>query len=301
MAEAVVIDKPAAPAAPAAAPAKADDGEGKTVLQSADDGKAKAPVEDWAPDWRQKISADEKHKAQLDRFASPKALAESYFALQQKMSSGELKTNIPFPEKGTDEEKATWRKDNGIPVKAEEYDLKGVTIRDGDKPFVDKFLEAAIGQNMPPQYAKAALGWYFSTLEEANAAQEQKDQSTKTATEDSLRTEWGQDYRRNVNLVKGLLSTAPQGLDEKIMESRMPDGTALFNDPDVMRFFISMAKTINPVSTVVPNAGANVASAIDDEIKQIEGMMRTDRKAYNKDQKAQERLRELYTARGRIK
>jgi len=73
------------------------------------------------------------------------------------------------------------------------------------------------------------------------------------------------------------------------------------NHPDMARWLAMNARTINPVATVVPGAGANIAGAIDDEITSIEKMMRTDRQAYNKDEKMQARLRELYGARERAK
>jgi hypothetical protein len=62
------------------------------------------------------------------------------------VSSGELKANVPFPEKGTDEEKAAWRKDAGIPDKPEAYDLKfedGFVVGEDDKPMVDELPQAA--------------------------------------------------------------------------------------------------------------------------------------------------------------
>jgi hypothetical protein len=67
------------------------------------------------------------------------------------------------------------------------------------------------------------------------------------------------------------------------------------------RWLVHNAKTINPMASVVPGAGANLASAIEDEITSIEKVMRENRKAYNGDEKMQQRLRDLYSARERAK
>jgi hypothetical protein len=45
----------------------------------------------------------------------------------------------------------------------------------------------------------------------------------------------------------------------------------------------------------------NLASSIDDEIKVIEKYMRTNRAEYNKDPQKQQRLRDLYGARSKVK
>jgi hypothetical protein len=71
----------------------------------------------WGDGWREHLAAgDDKARARLERFQTPTDIFKSYRALEQRVSSGELKANLPFPDKGTDEEKAAWRKDAGIPT-----------------------------------------------------------------------------------------------------------------------------------------------------------------------------------------
>jgi hypothetical protein len=100
-------------------------------------------------------------------------------------------------------------------------------------------------------------------------------------------------------MIEGLLDTAPAGVKDLIKFGRLSDGTPIMANPDTIRWFNNMAREINPVTTVVPNAGANVSGAIDDEIAKIEKTMRTDRKAYNADDKMQARYRDLLSARER--
>ena len=275
-------------------------GKGGAGAGAGDGGNAPA----WPDDWRQRVTTDEKHSKTLERFASPKALFESYASLRQRVDSGELKLQKPFPDKGTPEEQTAWRKSNGLPEKPTDYKLEfedGLVFGDADKPVVDEFLASAHSLNMPEPQVKGMLRWYHSLQEKTAERREQADTEFLQKSEDALRTEWGNEYRRNINLVKGLVETIPENVREAFVGARLASGEAMINHPDVARWLVSTARTVNPVSTVVPGAGGNVAAAIEDEIGQIETTMRTDRKKYNSDDKMQARLRELYNARDRAK
>jgi hypothetical protein len=258
-------------------------------------------------DWRKEIAGDNAEwNKTLERFASPKAMFESYQALRSKMSSGELKDVKPFPEKGTPEEQNTWRKENGLPDKPEAYyeHLKfdnGLVVGDEDKPGVDAFLKAAHGANYTPAQAKAAVGWYFQQKEAEAEARATADKEIAQKTVDHLRAEWGNEYRPNMNGIHALLDTAPAGVKDKVMNGRLADGTPIMSDPDTLRFFTSLYRTINPVTTVVPAGDdATMTKSIDDELGTIRNVMATDRKKYNNDDKMQKRYRELLAAKERL-
>ena len=292
---------PAATPPAAAAPAAADPAPAATPAAPAAPAAADVPA-DWPSDWRTKLSPDGKHAKTLDRFASPNAVLDSYLALRNRLDSGELKAVTPFPSAGTPEEQVAWRKSNNIPERAEDYALKfsdGLVFGDADKPFVEEFLKVAHASNASPDQVNGMMRWYFDTQERNLIAQEERDSEYLKKSEDTLRAEWGGEYRTNVNIIKGLVDTIPEAARDLFMNARLGDGSALLNHPDMARWLAHTARTINPVATVVPNAGANVSGAIDDEIASIEKVMRTDRKAYNGDQKMQERLRNLYSARER--
>jgi len=280
-----------APAAPPAAPAAP--------------AEPQAPAAgDWPDDWRTKLSPDGKHSKTLERFASPNAVLDSYLSLRQKVDSGELKAVSPYPSEGKPEDQSAWRKAHGIPEKAEDYTLKfddGLVIGDVDKPFVDDFLKVAHDANATPEQVNKLMGWYYGNQEKALEIQAEQDAEYLTQSEDALRTEWGGEFRTNINMIKGLVDTMPANIKDLFISSRLADGTALMNNPDMARWMVHMARTVNPVATVVPGAGANVAGAIDDEITAIEKVMVNDRKAYNSDEKMQARLRELYGARERAR
>ena len=193
-----------------------------------------------------------------------------------------------------------WRTERGLPAKPEDYDIKfddGLVVGDDDKPMMDGFLKRAHELNMPPEFAKETLAWYFKEREADAAALSKEDDAFRLSTEDALRKEWGDGYRKNINLIGGLMEQAPPGLKERLFLTRLSDGKIAGNDPGVLRWLAGLARQINPTAAVVPGEGAAAASAIETEIADIEKLMRTDRAAYNKDPAKQQRLRDLYAAR----
>lgn len=260
-----------------------------------------------AADWRKEIAGENAEWGKtLERFASPKAMFESYQALRTKMSSGELKSVTPFPEKGTPEQQTAWRKEQGLPEKPEGYaeHLKfdnGLVVGEEDKPGVDAFLKAAHSANYTPAQAKAAVGWYFQQKEVEAEARATQDKEIATKTIDALRAEWGSEYRTNMNGMHALLDTAPAGVKDKFMNGRLADGTPIMSDPDTLRFLTHLYRQVNPVSTVVPAGDDNqMAKSIDDELSSIKNVMSTDRKKYNNDEKMQLRYRQLVAAKQKL-
>lgn len=256
--------------------------------------------------WREQIAGEDKgHLKTLETMTSPKALYTSYAALRQKLGSGELRPVTAFPEKGSDEEKKTWREINGIPQTAEEYvkQLKlptGVVLGEDDKPVVESFAKYAHGAHFRPEHVNAALGWYLTEKEQRAEAQAEADETSRMSGEDELRKDWGADYRGNIARVNGLLDMAPKGVKDFLMGSRASDRTPLMNHPDTLRWLADVARQLNPAGVVLPGTGGNIGQSIEDEIAQIEKLMRDDRSQYNKDDKKQQRLRELYGARDRM-
>lgn len=273
----------------------------QTVLNNQQQQPAK-PV--WPETWRTELAGANPDEAKrLERFNSPNDIYRSYRALEQRVSSGELKLSKPFPDKGTPEEQTAWRKENGIPEAPDKYDLnmEGVVIGDEDKPIIEGFLKYAHKANYTTQQVHAGLDWYYDHVEKQAETQAETDKQVMTASQDALRAEWGNEYRPNINRIHALLDTAPPGVKDKLLSGRMANGIPVGSDPDILRFLASVSREINPVTTVVPGAGANIASAIEDEIAQIEKIMKENRAAYNQDEKKQARLRELYAARDRAK
>jgi hypothetical protein len=276
-----------------------DGGASAAAAGGAGDGGAGA----WPDDWQSRVSkGDEKNAKLAGRFASPEALFDAYVAANNRIRSGELKAALP--DNAKPEELAAWRKDNGIPEKAADYDLKfesGLVIGDEDRPAIDSFLETAHALNMTPDNVKAVIEWNEANKEAQIAARQELDETQRTSALDSLNVEWGGNFRRNVNMVSGLMDMMPESVRDSLSSARLPDGTAIFNNPDVLRGFAAIAHELNPAGAVVPAAGGDPMKGVNEEISQIEASMKADRKAYNKDEAKQARYRELLEAREKMK
>lgn len=233
------------------------------------------PSDSWGDDWRQNYAGeDEKMAKRLERYASPKAALDALVAAQNKISSGELKTALQ-PD-ATDEETAQWRTENGIPENVDGYEINlpnGIVVGEEDKPIVDSFLESALASNLHPDQVNSALAWYYDNQEQQALELENADNELKQKSEDALRVEWGQDYRRNIQLANNLLDGAPEGVKDQIMGARLADGTPLGNNPDALNWLVDLSRKVNPVATVVPGSGTNAVQAIETELANLKGMM----------------------------
>jgi hypothetical protein len=241
---------------------------------------------------------DEKLAKSLDRFGSPKDVHTSWKALQQRRSSGELVSKLPKDAKP--EDVAKWRTENGIPEKADAYPMpEGLVVGDADKPGVGKFLASMHEANATPAQVQAGLKTYYQIKEDAIAQQAEADLTHVAEVQDTLRSEWGAEYRGNINSINAFLEMAPEGIKDKLLSARMADGRAVANDPAFMSWLAQTAREVNPVGTVVP-AGGDQMGAIGDEITKIEALMGDRKSEYWKGpgaEKMQARYRQLVDAR----
>lgn len=260
----------------------------------------------WPETWRDEFAGgDDKVRKQLDRYAAPTDVWKKARALEQQLSSGEYKRAVPFPEKGTDDEKKAWRAEQGVPDTAAAYLEKlpeGLVIGEADKEAVTAFVERMHGKNAAPEIVHEAIAGYYAAQEAAVAAQSEQDKAWKAETEDALRSEWGNEYRGNVDRIKAFLGSTGE-LGSRLMNARLADGRPMFADPEFSKFFMSMVNDIEPAVSLVPNAGGNQGEAIGAEIANLKKMMGDPNSAYWKGpdaQKNQERYRKLLDGQAKL-
>lgn len=292
-----------AKAAPVAAPAPA----AAAPLVAAEPVK-ETPAEEegpWGKDWRDKLAkGDAKRLERLARFASPEALLIAQEEAQRKISEG-LKPKGKPGEKATAEEWSAYRKQNNIPEGVDDF-VKAIVlpdkrvIGDDDKPVVAAFAERAIKKGIAPTDMAEMVDEYYALQEEQQFQQATKDAEFKKQTEATLKSEWGGDMAGNFAAMRPYFETVNPELFDNLMGGRMADGTKVGNHPDVLKFFAHKAVAENPLATIVP-AGGSSAESLHAEIATMEKRMRDDRNAWHKDTKAQERYRQLITARDKIK
>ena len=258
--------------------------------------------------WREAIAGeDPKALETLKRFTDPGQMYKSYAELRAQRDTGQLKAVVPFPKDGKPEEQAAWRAENGIPAAPANYMdsvklAEGLVIGENDKPFVDDFLATAHAQNLPPEIVNGQLNWYFgSYMPQLQQAQGEKDTEDRTQAHIALHEKWGADFKGNMNAVGALVQTLPEGLRDGFYGARLPDGTAFANSPDVMQWMASMARELNPTGSLTPAEGATAMKGLEDKIKEYEGMMKTNRAAWNKDTAAQADYQKLIDMRDKAK
>lgn len=254
-------------------------------------------------DWRARMSGgDEKLLGFLARIPSEKAAIERLKRYEDDIKAGKYRK--PLGDDPSDDELAAWRKELGVPDAAEGYMQslpEGMVVGDDDKPYVDQFLAAMHAQNAPPQVVNAALDAYYKVVQEQEQEQAESDHAADQQCVDALREEWGADFRRNQNILKAHLETLPQEVADAFRGGRGPDGVPLSMNPAFLRWLTADAMERNPVSVVVPGAGANQASAIADRKAEIERVMASDRRRYNADEKMQDEYRRLIEAENKLK
>jgi len=211
----------------------------------------------------------------LERYATPREVAMALAGLQERINAGELRSHLP--KNATPEQVNQWRQENGIPESPEKYDLKlkdGTVLSDADKAVVDGYLKAIHGKNANNDVATEGLNWYFEEVGRQRAARLERDAEFARSTEDVLRTEYGADYRANMNLVRGLIDLAPEAVRADLQGARLGSGDPLLSHPETIRWLVNLAREINPPTALVTNTGAGVVTSIEDELKTIEGWMK---------------------------
>jgi hypothetical protein len=256
-----------------------------------------------APDWRAAMAGDDaRFLERLGRFASPADFARSYRSLETKLSSGEYRRDLP--ENATDEEKAAWRKELGIPDKADGYDVKlpdGLVLGKDDQPVVDLFKQFAHERNYTPRQLNEALTWYYETQDALASQREDADGAFRQKSEDALRAEYGADYRRNMNVLGSVRDSMPEDLAARLLAGRLADGTKIGNDPAFIRWMVSLGLELNPASTLVPATAANAGASIATELESIARLRVESPEAYWKDNKLLQRERELIAAQEKMR
>lgn len=284
----------------------AADGEALTDENAEALGKFKTP-QDFADqfftardaDWRAPIAGDDgKFLSTLQRYNAPADLGNAFREQRQTISAGQMQK--PLGENATDEDVAAFREANGIPAEAVGYleNLPdGLVIGDDDKEIFTDFMGALHAQNAPPAVAHEVINWYNKFAEKQQDDQADLDNTQSTEANDQLRSEWGSDYRANINLVNGLISsTFGKESAEQLLNGRYQDGKAFMNDPAVLKGLAVIARKLNPIMELEAS-GTDHETTLNDEITDLEKYMREKRTEYNADEKAQLRLRQLYDIR----
>lgn len=277
----------------------ADDKSPKTLAEGKETKEAEPAKPYWPADWREKAAEHlaagdkkiyDKELRRLQRIADPASVYGLYREAEGRLTSGGL---IKVPGKDAKpEEIAAYHKALGIPEKPEDYlkDVKlenGAVIGEDDKPLVDGVLSAIHKVGGTPQVAKAMLDWYYGEQEKQAADLDEADDSFRREAEAALKEEFGPSFKRSVNAIAPLFSTAPGGTDianegslyARLMGGRTADGKVIGNDPDMVRFLIGLAREVNPAAAVTED-GDQSGKTLEAELADIQKLRTSDSKKY---------------------
>jgi hypothetical protein len=277
--------------------------EAKSLLElGGSDAPAPAGSAAWPENWREEwAGGDDKALKRLARFTDPKAVAKSYFELEKKLSS---RPAIPtLPENATEEQVAEYRKAIGVPEDGK-YDNElggGFVWSDYDKPILESFAEFAFKHNIPASEHKKSLAFIAEYQESERARRSALDAEVRQAAEESLREEWGPDYRRNVNATASLFAGLDEETKEEFFTTPMKRGGVIGDNPKLVAFFSKIARELNPAATLVPSSGGDPSKGVEETIAAYEKRMGEDRDGWFKDAKAQEHYAQLLTAREKMR
>lgn len=284
--------QPAAGAPPAAAPA-ADTGAPAAAAPAAPgaplaaggstpDDQAKKVEAIWRDDWRQQIAGEDRAAlAKLEKFDTPAALAKALAETEKKLETAGTKPALA--KDATPEQVAEYRKALGIPEKADGYEIKpsnGYVFGEADAPALDSFRAFAHEHNWTPEQVQQGGEWYARMQEDVANQQAEADAGYKSQAEDTLRAQWGGDYRRNLAGISNFLATAPDGLADRLLGGRTADGKRIGDDPTFLQWLGSSARELNPMATVVPAGTANPGKAVAEEMADLRKMMGDTRSEY---------------------
>lgn len=265
------------------------------------DDKSKV-VGDWPDDWRTKLAGDDEKLAKhLGRLSSPKDLINSYQDLRRRLNDAKIVDELP--EDATEDQIKEWREKNGVPQEPKGYleNLPdGLVFGENDEKALEGFVERMHANNVDPATVNEALAWYKDYQEEVETAQVEADRGFRKDAEETLREEWGNEYRANVNAITNFLSSASEDLSNNLLGARLADGTLLGDNPEALKWLHSLANTMNPAGFVSPSGGGDQLTSVKEELDQIRELRRTDPDKYYKDEKVQERFRQLLDAEERL-
>ena len=259
------------------------DDNGDMLGAGSDDGKGTPPS--WPDDWRIKMAGgDEKLAKRLERFTDPSKVTQSWLAAEQKISSGEYKKTLP--ENATDEQKAEWRKLQGIPEAPDKYALpkiEGMEWGEADKPLLDKFLTKMHAKDAAQGHIDGALEAYAELVKEQTVARAEGDKAYRMEQEDKLRADLGNEFRSQINVYKRVLEdpqALPDGIGKVLATARDADGNRLINNAAIAKFIIQIGLDKYGDGAIMTGDARVSMESREAEIKQI---MKTDFDRYRRE------------------
>ena len=218
--------------------------EGADKGKDADEGdKASEVAASFPENWRELAAdGDDELLKELKRYGSVKNVVKALKESKDTIRSGKLKRDMPDPK--DEKAMAEWRKSEGIPDDPTGYELPDTVktrMTDEDKPIIASFTEYAHQKGATPAAVNLAAEWYFDTLEAMEGERIAKDNEARETAEETLRKDWGGEYKANLQLGAQFVSGIP-GVGKDWTDARMPDGRRLGDIPEFVSWAADMGR-----------------------------------------------------------
>lgn len=264
----------------------ADKVEDKTVVAPAD----------FPEDWRDKMAGDDKElRKALDRYKSPADVAKANRDAQVKLRSGKPAADEPMPDAEKEPEKAKeWRQARGIPDDPTGYEVPDAVkslVTDADKPKLAEFTEEMHKLGMPKSAVGPVMEWYFKNDAANREAIATADRADASEVEETLRSEYGAEFRPNVTLAKRFAEEITPGLNW--FSARLPDGRLLGNVPEFVK---ALANLGSQEYGDVAFAGGEASNRTMARKEELEAMLENDPTAYFANPKYSKELESIIEA-----
>jgi hypothetical protein len=132
------------------------------------------------------------------------------------------------PENATDQQVAEWRAEHGVPDEPDGYEPPAVEGIQWDADALNPILEIAHGHNLPKQAVADALAAYAERIQEQRAEIKRLDAENAKAVRSTF-------SEAEIAAVKAAAKAMPGELRTMLNTARLPDGSRLVNQPEVLR------------------------------------------------------------------
>lgn len=290
--------------APSSTPAGADSqitGLGGAQPAPANDQQPSATVTN-LDDWRKALSGgDEKLLAAVSQFKSPEDVGKEL--LRQKQELSKRAASGAFPEKGTPEAQAEWRKANNVPDKGtlEAYGVKppdGYAMSKVETAALSEYTELMQKNNVPASIVQSTVDTFFR----AQAANQQMANELNEQTNKSWRSEFdkqhGRDAQPYLAAANAMFEQAipDEATRNTLLNATLPGGGSLATNPAFLNMMVDFALKNGFGDRIEANDMESGGKSLAMQQAELEALRRTDRARYN-DSRTQDQLKRIITLR----
>lgn len=269
-----------------------------------------APANDQQPsatvtnldDWRKAIAGnDEKLLSEVARFKSPEDVGKELLRQKQELSKRAL--SAAFPDKGTPEQQAEWRKANNVP-EAGTLDAYGVKPPDGyemsnvEQAALGEYAELMQKNNVPASIVQSTVDTFFR----AQAANQQMLNELDNDLSKTWRSEFDQQHGKDsapyLSAANALFEQAIEDGETRnmILNARLPGGGFLKSHPAFMNMMVDLALK-NGFADRIEGGGQEVSGpSLQEQIREIMSWRTTNRSRYDEAMQPGGRMSRLQAA-----